>query len=108
MVVNTFILNIQSRKINLLLMARPLRPPLELNGRLNVGTLGKKGSKKVIFSLLARPYTPPPLLMAPLLREELFFCGFPYQFQLLYPGYFIKKRPFCININRFFLFICLV
>ena len=75
MVVNTFILNIQSRKINLLLMARPLRPPLELNGRLNVGTLGKKGSKKVIFSLMARPYTPSPLLMAPLLREELFFAA---------------------------------
>ena len=45
-------------------MARPLRPnppfPLKPNGR-------------VLFSLMARPFTtPPPLLMAQPLREELF------------------------------------
>ena len=39
----------------------PQPPPIELNGRWNVGTLGKKSSKKRYFSLMARP-----------LREELF------------------------------------
>ena len=42
--------------------------PLELNGRWNVGTLEKKCFQKkfsFLFSLLARPFTPPPLpLMA--------------------------------------------
>ena len=64
------------KKTVLLLMARPLRPnlppPLELNGRWNVGTLKNKGYKKAFFSLMARPFTnPPPLLIARPLREEL-------------------------------------
>ena len=53
-----------SRKKNLLLMARPLRPtppPLEQNG-----TLENEVSKKVLFSLIARP-----------LREELFLRMIP-------------------------------
>ena len=33
-------------------------------------------TKKVLFSLMARPL-PPPLLMARPLVEEFFFCGFP-------------------------------
>ena len=75
-------------------MAGPLRPnpppPLEPNGRWNVGTLEKKGLKKVLFSLMSRPFTPPPLLMAMPLREELFFCGFP-KAALVYL-YYMKKR----------------
>ena len=36
----------------------------------------KKVPKKVLFSLMARPFTPPPpLLMARPLREELFFAA---------------------------------
>ena len=38
-------------------------------------------TKKVIFSLIARSFTPPPLLMARPLREEFFFCGFPYEIE---------------------------
>ena len=72
-------------------MAGPLRPyppPLfELNGRWNVG---KKGFKKVIFSLIARPFIrpPPPLLMARPLREELFF-GFPKHYTVLLLLYYL-------------------
>ena len=55
-------------------MAGPLRQkpthPLELNGRWNVG---KKGLNKKYFFFNGRPFTPPPLLMARPLREELFF-----------------------------------
>ena len=50
-------------------MARPLRPtppPLEQNGRWNVGTLENEVPKKVLFSLIARP-----------LREELFLRMIP-------------------------------
>ena len=54
-------------------MAGPLRPKppphLEINGRWN-GTL----EKSVLFSLMARPFTPPPLLMARPLR--MFFAAF--------------------------------
>ena len=46
--------------------------PLELNGRWNVE---KKVPKKVICTLMARPFTPPPLLMARPLRVELFFAA---------------------------------
>ena len=66
-------------------MAGSLRPnplpPLELNGRWNIGTLerwnvGKKGTKKVLFALMAPPFTPPPLLLVAWpLREELFFAA---------------------------------
>ena len=53
-------------------MAGPLRPtPLELNGRWNVG---KKGKKKVIFSLMAprpRPL-PPPSLNGPSIKRRTF------------------------------------
>ena len=48
-----------------------------------VGTLErqkKRFKKKVIFSLVALHVTPPPLLMARPLREELVFCGFPKWF----------------------------
>ena len=42
----------EAAKKVLLLMARPLRPnpppPIELNGRWNVGTLEKKAPKKVL------------------------------------------------------------
>ena len=67
-------------------MAGPLRPyppSLELNGRWEVGALEKKVLKKVIFSLMVRPLPSPTLLLlAWPLREERFFCGFPY----LYTG----------------------
>ena len=49
---------------------RPNPPSLELNGRWNVRTLGKKVPKKIIFSLMARSYSP--LLMARPSKEELF------------------------------------
>ena len=38
----------------------------------------KKGFKKVNFFLNGPALYPPPHLIAPPLREELFFCGFPY------------------------------
>ena len=48
----------------LLLIAGPLRlntpPPLELNGRWNVGTFEKKKVKKSYFFLNGRPFPPPP------------------------------------------------
>ena len=50
----------------------PTPPSLELNGCWNGGTLEKK-DKKSNFSLMARPFTLPPLLIARPLREELFF-----------------------------------
>ena len=55
-------------------MAGPLRPnPPPPSSLMAVGTIErwkKKVKKKVIFSLMARPFTP--LLMARPLREELF------------------------------------
>ena len=75
MVVNTFILNIQSCTINLLLMARPLRPPLELNGRLNVGTLGKKRFQKSDFFLIGPALYPPPPLDGPAIKRRTFFAA---------------------------------
>ena len=36
-----------------------------------------KVTKKVLFSLMARPFTPPPPLLKARPREELFFCSFP-------------------------------
>ena len=63
-------------------MAQPLRPnPLHPSSLMVVGMLErwkKKVKEKIPFSLMARPCTPPPLLKARPLREELFFCGFPY------------------------------
>ena len=40
----------------------------------------KKSLKKSFF-LNGLAFTPPPLLVARPLVEELFFCGFPYKFQ---------------------------
>ena len=60
----------EAAKKGLLLMAGPLSPnppPLELNGRWNVFFF------KVIFSLIARPFTPHPLARP--LRGELFFAA---------------------------------
>ena len=57
-------------------MTGPLRtktPSLELNGRWNVGTLEKKGSKKVLFFFNGPALYP--LLMARPLREESFFLA---------------------------------
>ena len=66
----------QIKKKNiLLLMGGPLRPtlphPLELNGHWKVWTLEKKIQKSFFF-LNGPAFTPPPLLMARPLREELF------------------------------------
>ena len=57
------------------LMAGPLRPnPPPPSSLMGVEILEgwKKGSKKSFFSIMARPFTPSPLLMALPLREELF------------------------------------
>ena len=52
-----------AKKVLLIIMARPLRPnppsPLELHGGWNAGT-SKKKVKTNYFSLMARPFTPPP------------------------------------------------
>ena len=55
----------------LLLMAGPLRPNPKLE------RWKKKVPIKVIFSLIALPFTPPPLLMAQPLREEFFVLQLP-------------------------------
>ena len=49
----------EAAKKNIFLMGGPLRlpPPLELNGRWKVETL-EKGAKKIMFSLMARPFIP--------------------------------------------------
>ena len=54
-------------------MARPLRPnpppspPIDPNGRWNVGTLKKKGSKK--------RSSPPPPLKGPAIKRRIFFAA---------------------------------
>ena len=47
-------------------------PPFELNGRWNVGTWRKKGSKTSSFFLNGPALTPPLLLMARQFREKHF------------------------------------
>ena len=55
-------------------MTGPLRPNPPPPS--NLMAVGKKGFKKIIFSLMAWPFTSPtPLLMAQPLREELFFAA---------------------------------
>ena len=102
-------LRVAAKKV-LPLMARPLRlnppPPLELNGRWNVGTQEKKVPKKVIFSLLARPFTPPPSLMARPLREELFFCGFPNKHSVITNIYFLLLQ-YCFIQKKSFSGTCI-
>ena len=57
------------------LMTGPLRPnppPLELNGRWNVGTLEKRFKKKLFFPLWPGPLAPPP---GPAIKRRTFFAA---------------------------------
>ena len=69
----------QKRDKVLLLMAGQLRPNLPplAEWPLESWNVGKKGSKKSFFSLLARPFTPP-RVNGPAIKTRTFFCGFPY------------------------------
>ena len=46
-----------------------------INGCWNVGTLEKKVPNKVLFSLMARPLTPPPPLNGPAIKRRTFFAA---------------------------------
>ena len=64
---------------------KPLPPPLELNGREKFWNVRKKG-----FLNGPAVYPPLPLLMAQPLREELFFCGFPEEFLVVFHSMKLK------------------
>jgi len=69
-----------------------------INGCWNVGTLEKKVPKKVLFSLMARPLTPPPL-NGPAIKRRTFFCGFPKK---IFKNYMIcVKRKAGVNFRKF-------
>ena len=71
-----------------------LTPPASL---LAVGKLEhwkKKVPKKVIFVLMVRPFTPPPLLMARTLREELFLR---LPLLVLETGWFALKKSIYVK-----------
>ena len=62
-----------------------------LNGLTPLGpsslmAVGKKGSKtSYFFSLMAPPFTPPPL-NGPAIMRRIFFCGFPkINFKIIFP-----------------------
>ena len=88
-------------------MARPLRPnlppPLELNGRWNVGTLKKKVTKKVFFFLNGPAlYQPPSPLNCPAIKRRTFTASLINLVYLLVTQTINNKR---INADYKYMFI---